>query len=230
MARSSPSDRKPAFFSVIAARAFNSSRVDGPAGQAASSERSGRSCGQSLLAPPLRGTLWPPRASSCRDLSVNTLAVRRDAGVTVNRDIGFCHGADSALVSGRRGVLFDTGISPAPATCRRRQPSAPPSAGKTSSIEYQITVLIASRVATTGAPLVTQPSSLFETDRPPAANPHRSTPASVRPPPAVSSLEAAVNGRADALVTYNVRHFAQAAARFGLRLARPVEVFEEMRQ
>jgi predicted nucleic acid-binding protein len=43
-------------------------------------------------------------------------------------------------------------------------------------------------------------------------------------------LEAAVNGRADALVTYNVRHFAQAAARFGVRLARPVEVLEEMRQ
>jgi predicted nucleic acid-binding protein len=43
-------------------------------------------------------------------------------------------------------------------------------------------------------------------------------------------LEAAVNGRADALVTYNLRHFAQAAARFGLRLARPVEVLEEIRQ
>jgi len=43
-------------------------------------------------------------------------------------------------------------------------------------------------------------------------------------------LEAAVNGRADALVTYNVRHFAQAAPRFGLRLARPVEVPQEMRQ
>jgi predicted nucleic acid-binding protein len=43
-------------------------------------------------------------------------------------------------------------------------------------------------------------------------------------------LEAAVNGRADALVTYNVRHFAQAAARFGLRVARPVEVLEEIRQ
>jgi predicted nucleic acid-binding protein len=43
-------------------------------------------------------------------------------------------------------------------------------------------------------------------------------------------LEAALNGRADALVTYNVRHFAQAAARFGLRLARPVEVLEEIRQ
>ena len=43
-------------------------------------------------------------------------------------------------------------------------------------------------------------------------------------------LEAAVNGRADALVTYNVRHFAQAAPRFGLRLARPVEVLQDMRQ
>ena len=43
-------------------------------------------------------------------------------------------------------------------------------------------------------------------------------------------LEAAVNGRADALVTYNLRHFAKAAARFGLRLARPVDVLEEMRQ
>ena len=42
-------------------------------------------------------------------------------------------------------------------------------------------------------------------------------------------LEAAVNGRADALVTYNVRHFAQAAPRFGLRLARPVEVLQEVR-
>ena len=43
-------------------------------------------------------------------------------------------------------------------------------------------------------------------------------------------LEAAVNGRADALVTYNLRHFAGAAVRFGLRVARPVEVLEEMRQ
>src|SRR5215472_9147112 len=37
-------------------------------------------------------------------------------------------------------------------------------------------------------------------------------------------LEAAVNGRADALITYNIRHFAEAARRFGLRLARPIEV------
>ncbi len=43
-------------------------------------------------------------------------------------------------------------------------------------------------------------------------------------------LEAAINGRADALVTYNVRHFAPASARFGLRLARPIEGLEEIRQ
>jgi predicted nucleic acid-binding protein len=42
-------------------------------------------------------------------------------------------------------------------------------------------------------------------------------------------LEAAVNGRADALVTYNVRHFAGAAVRFGLRMVRPVDVLEEVR-
>lgn len=41
-------------------------------------------------------------------------------------------------------------------------------------------------------------------------------------------FEAAVNGRADALVTYDLRHFATAAARFGLRTARPAEVLEEM--
>jgi hypothetical protein len=67
------------------------------------------------------------------------------------------------------------------------------SAGKTSSAEYQTTMPIASRAAKTGAPLVTQPSSLFGTDKSdqaPGANPHRSTPASVRTSPAVSSLEA----------------------------------------
>jgi predicted nucleic acid-binding protein len=41
-------------------------------------------------------------------------------------------------------------------------------------------------------------------------------------------FEAAVNGRADALVTYNNRHFAAASVRFGLRIVRPVEVLEEM--
>jgi putative PIN family toxin of toxin-antitoxin system len=41
-------------------------------------------------------------------------------------------------------------------------------------------------------------------------------------------LETAINGRADALVTYNVMHFQTAAARFGLRLARPVEILREV--
>lgn len=40
-------------------------------------------------------------------------------------------------------------------------------------------------------------------------------------------LEAAINGRADALVTYNTAHFRVAAARFGVRLARPVEIIRE---
>jgi predicted nucleic acid-binding protein len=43
-------------------------------------------------------------------------------------------------------------------------------------------------------------------------------------------FEAAVNGRADALVTYNIRHFTEAAARFRLRLARPLELLEEIRR
>lgn len=41
-------------------------------------------------------------------------------------------------------------------------------------------------------------------------------------------LEAAVNGRADALVTHNVRDFAKGAARFGLRVLRPGELLKEL--
>ena len=41
-------------------------------------------------------------------------------------------------------------------------------------------------------------------------------------------LEAAINSRADALVTYNTVHFRVAAARFGLRLARPADVIREV--
>src|SRR4051794_25939631 len=41
-------------------------------------------------------------------------------------------------------------------------------------------------------------------------------------------LEAAVNGRADALVTYNVRDL-DVAPRFGVRIARPVDLLEELR-
>ena len=42
-------------------------------------------------------------------------------------------------------------------------------------------------------------------------------------------LEAAVNGRADALVTHNVRDFVKGAARFGLRVLRPGELLQELR-
>lgn len=40
-------------------------------------------------------------------------------------------------------------------------------------------------------------------------------------------LEAAINGRADALVTHNVADFSAAAARFGLRVATPGEILKE---
>lgn len=43
------------------------------------------------------------------------------------------------------------------------------------------------------------------------------------------AFEAAVNGRADALVTHNVRDFAKAAERFGLRVLRPSELLRELR-
>lgn len=42
-------------------------------------------------------------------------------------------------------------------------------------------------------------------------------------------LEAAVNGRADALVTHNVRHFARASARFGVRTLTPGELLKDLR-
>jgi len=66
-------------------------------------------------------------------------------------------------------------------------------AGKTWSIEYQITAPIASKVAKTSAPLVSQPSSCPEPTNQIKQRrqiPHRSTPTSVRTQPAVSSLEA----------------------------------------
>jgi putative PIN family toxin of toxin-antitoxin system len=43
-------------------------------------------------------------------------------------------------------------------------------------------------------------------------------------------LEAAINGRADALVTYNSAHFQVAVARFGMRLARPADIIREVIQ
>jgi len=42
-------------------------------------------------------------------------------------------------------------------------------------------------------------------------------------------FEAAVNGRADALATHNLRHFVAAAPRFGLRVLRPGDVLKEIR-
>jgi len=42
-------------------------------------------------------------------------------------------------------------------------------------------------------------------------------------------LEAAVNGRADALITHNVRGFARGAERFGLRVLRPGDYLKELR-
>lgn len=39
-------------------------------------------------------------------------------------------------------------------------------------------------------------------------------------------LEAAVNGRANALVTFNVRDFAAAGARFGIAILRPQEILK----
>lgn len=42
-------------------------------------------------------------------------------------------------------------------------------------------------------------------------------------------LETAINGRADALVTYNLRDFMPAAGQFGLRVLRPGELLKEIR-
>jgi putative PIN family toxin of toxin-antitoxin system len=42
-------------------------------------------------------------------------------------------------------------------------------------------------------------------------------------------LETALNGRADALVTHNVKDFSRAAKTFGLRILRPGELLKEIR-
>lgn len=41
-------------------------------------------------------------------------------------------------------------------------------------------------------------------------------------------LEAAVNGSADAIVTFNVRHFQSAAARFGIAALRPGDALQRL--
>ena len=43
-------------------------------------------------------------------------------------------------------------------------------------------------------------------------------------------LETAVNGRADRLVTFNMRHLAHAALMFGVRVDRPREIWRELRK
>jgi putative PIN family toxin of toxin-antitoxin system len=42
-------------------------------------------------------------------------------------------------------------------------------------------------------------------------------------------LEAATNGRADALVTYNIKHFAAAGGRFGIPILAPVDVLGKVK-
>jgi putative PIN family toxin of toxin-antitoxin system len=51
----------------------------------------------------------------------------------------------------------------------------------------------------------------------------------VRDPSDEMVLEAAVNGRADALVTYNIKHFAASGDRFGIPILRPVDVLRRVR-
>ena len=50
----------------------------------------------------------------------------------------------------------------------------------------------------------------------------------VRDPADEMVLEVAINGRADALVTHNVRDFAGVARRFGIPLLRPGEVLKRI--
>jgi putative PIN family toxin of toxin-antitoxin system len=52
----------------------------------------------------------------------------------------------------------------------------------------------------------------------------------VRDPNDEMVLEAAINGAADALVTYNVADFAVAGKRFGIEILRPADVLRRMRK
>jgi hypothetical protein len=112
-ARVSPRDLKPAFLAVMAASAFNrpagrsrqpvkpryhhdvtGGRFRRGADEAAVGRGSARHFAKQLV-----------RAGRAKlaDLRVNALAIRRDAGIAVNRDMEFCDGARSALVSGLGG-------------------------------------------------------------------------------------------------------------------------------
>ena len=52
----------------------------------------------------------------------------------------------------------------------------------------------------------------------------------VRDPSDEMVLEAAINGRADALVTYNVKHFAVPGDRFGIPILRPADILGKVRR
>ncbi len=52
----------------------------------------------------------------------------------------------------------------------------------------------------------------------------------VRDPSDEMVLEAAINGRADALVTYNVKHFALAGDRFEVPIIRPAELLRKVKR
>jgi len=52
----------------------------------------------------------------------------------------------------------------------------------------------------------------------------------VRDPGDEMVLEAAINGDADALITYNVSDFAVAAERFGVKVLRPAEVLKMVKR
>lgn len=52
----------------------------------------------------------------------------------------------------------------------------------------------------------------------------------VRDPGNELVLEAAINGDADALITYNVRDFAEAADRFGIAVLRPGEALKKVKR
>jgi predicted nucleic acid-binding protein len=43
-------------------------------------------------------------------------------------------------------------------------------------------------------------------------------------------LDVAINGRAEAVVTYNTKHFAGAWKRFGISVLSPAELLEKMRE
>jgi hypothetical protein len=82
-----------------------------------------------------------------------------------------------ALPHCRASLLAD--ISPATATFRRPQPSASPSTAKTQIALYKTTVPILYRAFQANGAAITQPSSLFETERSgraPTLNLHRPTP------------------------------------------------------